>query len=217
DPEVMQIFAHALEELKAAGAEIVDPAAVDQAGLPPRGRNCRGFKYDINEYLAAQGDRVPVHSLTEIVASGKFHSSIADQLRRNEQQPAGEGPDSEACKGEIAYREAFGAAVTKTMDDLKLAAFVYPTWSNVPRLIGDLQSPAGDNSQVFSPTSGFPAMTVPMGFTRNGTLPAGMTFFGRAWDEATLIKLAYAYEQATHHRKPPPTTPALGGQKSAGR
>jgi amidase len=95
------------------------------------------------------------------------------------------------------------------MDDLRLAAFVYPTWSNVPRLIGDLNTPAGDNSQVYSPTSGFPAINVPMGFTRGGTLPAGMTFFGRAWDEATLIKLAYAYEQATHHRKAPPTTPAL--------
>ena len=217
DPEVMQIFAHALDELKAAGAVIVDPAAVDQPQRTRGGGTCRGFKYDINEYLAAQGDRVPVHSLTEIVASGKFHSSIADQLRRNEQQPAGEGPDSDACKAEMAYRHAFGDAVTKAMDDLKLDAFVYPTWSNVPRLIGDLQTPAGDNSQVFSPTSGFPAMTVPMGFTRNGTLPAGMTFFGRAWDEATLIRLAYAYEQATHHRKPPPTTPALTGQKQGGK
>jgi Asp-tRNA(Asn)/Glu-tRNA(Gln) amidotransferase A subunit family amidase len=87
----------------------------------------------------------------------------------------------------------------------------------VPRLIGDLQTPAGDNSQVYSPTSGFPAINVPMGFTRNGTLPAGMTIFGRAWDEATLIKLAYAYEQATHHRKAPPTTPALGARTSSGR
>jgi amidase len=112
-------------------------------------------------------------------------------------------------QGHGAYRAAFGAVVTKTMDDLRLAAFVYPTWSNVPRLIGDLNTPAGDNSQVYSPTSGFPAINVPMGFTRGGTLPAGVTFFGRAWDEATLVRLAYAYEQATHHRKAPSTTPAL--------
>ena len=89
------------------------------------------------------------------------------------------------------------------MDAMKLDAFVYPTWSNPPRLIGDLNTPHGDNSQFFSPTTGFPAINVPMGYTR-GTLPAGMTFFGRAWDEATLIRLAYAYEQATHHRHPPP-------------
>jgi Asp-tRNA(Asn)/Glu-tRNA(Gln) amidotransferase A subunit family amidase len=48
-----------------------------------------------------------------------------------------------------------------------------------------------------------------MGFTRGGTLPAGLQFFGRPWSEDTLFRLAYAYEQATHHRRPPPTTPPL--------
>jgi amidase len=211
DPEVMQVFDHALGELRAAGAEIVDPATVDlsTASRPQGAGTCRGFKYDINEYLAAQGDRVPVHTLDEIVTSRKFHPLVETRLKQAQEQALGGGPDSEACKADTAYRAAFGAAVTKTMDDLRLAAFVYPTWSNVPRLIGDLNTPPGDNSQVYSPTSGFPAINVPMGFTRGGTLPAGITFFGRAWDEATLIKLAYAYEQATHHRKAPPTTPAL--------
>ncbi len=101
------------------------------------------------------------------------------------------------------------AAVLKTMDSLRLDAFVYPTWSNPPRLIGDLNTPHGDNSQFFSPTTGFPSVQVPMGYTRGGLLPAGLTFFGRAWSEAVLLKLAYAYEQATHHRRPPPTTPPL--------
>jgi len=55
----------------------------------------------------------------------------------------------------------------------------------------------------------FPAITVPMGFTRGGTLPAGLQFLGRAWSEAALIKLAYPYEQATHHRRPPAITPPL--------
>jgi len=79
----------------------------------------------------------------------------------------------------------------------------------VPRLIGDLNTPAGDNSQFFSPTTGFPAVNVPMGFSRGGTLPAGMTIFGKAWSEAALIKYAYAYEQATQHRRPPSSTPPL--------
>jgi Asp-tRNA(Asn)/Glu-tRNA(Gln) amidotransferase A subunit family amidase len=95
------------------------------------------------------------------------------------------------------------------MEANRLDAFVYPTWSNVPRLIGDLNTPHGDNSQFFSPTTGFPAVNVPMGYTRNGTLPAGITFYGRPWDETTLIRLAYAYEQATKHRRPPATTPPL--------
>jgi general stress protein 26 len=94
------------------------------------------------------------------------------------------------------------------MDGEKLDAYVYPTWSNPPRLIGDLNTPHGDNSQFFSPTTGFPAVQVPMGYTR-GTLPAGVTFFGRAWSEGMLITLAYAYEQATRHRRPPASTPPL--------
>jgi Asp-tRNA(Asn)/Glu-tRNA(Gln) amidotransferase A subunit family amidase len=94
------------------------------------------------------------------------------------------------------------------MDRLRLDALVHPTWSNPPRLIGDLNTPAGDNSQLFSPMTGWPAVQVPMGYTR-GTLPAGITFFGRAWSEATLFKLAYGYEQSTRHRRPPTSTPPL--------
>jgi len=61
---------------------------------------------------------------------------------------------------------------------------------------------------VLSPMSGFPAITVPMGFTHE-TLPAGLTFLGRAYTEAMLIRYAYAYEQATKHRRPPVGFPAL--------
>jgi Asp-tRNA(Asn)/Glu-tRNA(Gln) amidotransferase A subunit family amidase len=86
---------------------------------------------------------------------------------------------------------------------------VYPTWSNPPRLIGDLNTPHGDNNQLFSPSTGFPAITVPMGWLLEGRLPAGLQFFGRQWDEARLIRLAYAYEQATRHRRAPATTPVL--------
>ena len=100
------------------------------------------------------------------------------------------------------------------MDRLKLDALVYPTWSNPPRLIGDLNTPHGDNSQFFSPTTGFPSVQVPMGYTRGGLLPAGLTLLGRAWSDARLIALAYSYEQATRHRRPPPTTPPLASVAS---
>ena len=121
----------------------------------------------------------------------------------NAQDGAENGPETPACKAEADYRDAFRAAVMKTMDEQKLDAFVYPTWSNPPRLIGDLNTPHGDNSQVFSPTTGWPAVQVPMGYTR-GQLPAGLQLMGRAWSEAELIKMAYAYEQATpwHTRRP---------------
>jgi Asp-tRNA(Asn)/Glu-tRNA(Gln) amidotransferase A subunit family amidase len=209
DPEVVDVFMAAIEDVKRAGATIVDPARVDLAGVqrPQGGGSCGGFKYDINRYLAAQGDRVPVHSLEEIIRSRRFHPSIEARLR-SAQDGTENGPETPACKAEMEYREAFRAAVAKTMDAQRIEAFVYPTWSNPPRLIGDLNTPHGDNSQVFSPTTGWPAINVPMGYTR-GTLPIGITFFGRAWSEPTLIGLAYSYEQATHHRHPPASVPPL--------
>jgi Asp-tRNA(Asn)/Glu-tRNA(Gln) amidotransferase A subunit family amidase len=209
DPEIVKIFMQAVEDMKRAGATIVDPAAVEGIGAIRRDRSagpCMGFKYDLNHFLA--GRTVPVKTLAEIIKGNGFHPSAQRRLEQAEQGTEN-GPDSAGCKAEAAYREQVREAVTKTMDKLKLDAFVYPTWSNVPRLIGDLNTPAGDNSQFYSPTTGFPAINVPMGFSRGGTLPAGMTIFGRAWSEPVLIKLAYAYEQATHRRHAPPSTPPL--------
>jgi len=209
DPEMNDVFMAAVADLQRAGATIVDPVRVDLESVR-RQRDagpCGGFKYDINRYLAAQGDRVKVHTLEDVIKSRKFHPSVEWRLRQAQDGPEN-GPDTPACKAEAAYRDQFRAAVVKAMDDARLDAFVYPTWSNPPRLIGDLNTPAGDNSQVYSPTTGWPAVNVPMGYTR-GTLPAGMTFFGRAWSEASLIKYAYAYEQATQHRHPPSSAPPL--------
>jgi Asp-tRNA(Asn)/Glu-tRNA(Gln) amidotransferase A subunit family amidase len=147
-----------------------------------------------------------VKDLAGIIKSGLFHPSVQRRLEMADKAPEN-GPESPACLADMEYREQVRDAVLKTMDKLKLDAFVYPTWSNPPRLIGDLNSPAGDNSQFFSPTTGFPAINVPMGFTRGGTLPAGVTIYGRAWSEAALLRIAYAYEQATHHRRAPSSTP----------
>jgi len=210
DPEIVSVFMAAIQSMTRAGATIVDPISVDlsQAQRSEKNAPCGGFKYDMNRYLAAQGDRVPVHSVEEILKSRSFHPSVELRLQRAQEGTAN-GPETLACKLEADYREAFRSAVVKAMDAEALDAFVYPTWSNPPRLIGDLNTPHGDNSQVFSPTTGFPAIQVPMGYTRNNTLPAGLTFFGRAWDEAALIKLAYSYEQLTHHRRPPVSTPPL--------
>jgi amidase len=210
DPEIVSVFMTAVEDLKRAGAVIVDPARVplDDVRRAQGAGSCMGFKYDINRYLASHGDKVPVRSLAEIVRSNRFHPTVQRRLEQAE-QGAENGPDTPACKAEQEYREQVRQAVLQAIDVNKLDAFVYPTWSNPPRLIGDLNTPAGDNSQFFSPTTGFPAIQVPMGYTRGGVLPAGITFYGRAWAEATLIKLAYAYEQATRHRHAPVSTPPL--------
>ena len=215
DEEVVKVFTAAIGDLQKAGAVIVDPARVeglDDIRRQRDGGSCAGFKHDINQYLRTLGDRVPVKSLEDIIRSRRFHPSIELRLTRL-REGTENGLDSPACKAEGEYRERFRAAVLKTMEGNSLQAFVYPTWSNPPRRIGDLNTPHGDNSQVFSPTTGWPAISVPMGYTRNGQLPAGITFFGKAWDEPTLIQFAYAYEHATKHRRPPSTTASVSSQE----
>ena len=209
DAEVLQVFAKAIDDLKLAGATVIDPATVEglEAIRRPPGISCQAFKYDLNQFLAVRQGRVPVADLTAVVKGGKFHPTVRRQLEQTEQGPAN-GPETADCAAERTYRDQVRAAVLKTMDALKLDAFVHPTWSNPPRLIGDLNTPGGDNSQFFSPTTGWPAIQVPMGYTR-GVLPAGITFFGRAWTEADLLGMAYAYEQHTGHRRPPASTPPL--------
>jgi Asp-tRNA(Asn)/Glu-tRNA(Gln) amidotransferase A subunit family amidase len=210
DPDVAQVFHQALGELQREGATVIDTVAVEGFETMRRAQSggCNRFKYDLNRYLAALGDKAPMHSLAEIIKSRRYHPSI--QVRLESAEAADDVPGvSAGCTSGDQFREHLRAGVLKLMDDQHLDALAYPTWSNVPRLIGDLNTPGGDNSQVFSPGTGFPAITVPMGFTRGDTLPAGLQLMGRPWAESTLLRLAYAYEQATHHRHPPASTPPL--------
>ena len=158
DPEIVQVFMAAVEDLRRAGATIVDPATVeglDAIRRVPGMAACQGFKYDINAFLAARKGRVPVDDLAAIVKGGKFHPTVQRRLEQAEQGPAN-GPDTPECQAEAAYREQVRVAVLGLMDAQKIDVLVYPTWSNPPRLIGDLNTPGGDNSQFFSPTTGFP-------------------------------------------------------------
>ncbi len=209
DTEVVAVFTRAVDALKREGAVIVDPAGIDSlaAVLRVTGPGCNAFKFDLERYLAARAENAPVKTIREILRSGSFHPSA--QLRLQAADTVALPPeDNPGCTAREVMRDRFRTAVVQLMDSLKLDALVYPTWSNPPRLIGDLNTPHGDNSQLFSPTTGFPAITVPMGYTRDNTLPAGMTFFGRPWSEGRLITLAYGFEQATRHRRAPATTPA---------
>ena len=211
DREVDEVFRGALGELRNLGAEVIDPVAV--AGL--------------DDDAARAGRRLQSVQVRPEPVPRAARRQGADALARRHHQvaplpPVDPGaarkrPGGRRCAGRDAgvpaaarnYREKLRAGVLKLMDAAQLDALVYPTWSNPPRLIGDLNTPGGDNSQLFSPSTGFPAITVPMGFTRGGTLPAGLQLLGRPWSEPTLLKLAYAYEQATHHRRPPAATPPL--------
>src|SRR5260370_10481821 len=96
----------AVEDLRGAGATVVDPATVEglEAIERPRGAGpCMGFKYDINHYLAAQGDRVPVKNLAEIIKSRGFHPSVERRLEQAQSGPEN-GPESASCQPDSAYR-----------------------------------------------------------------------------------------------------------------
>ncbi len=210
DAEVNDVFRRAVGELRDAGAEVIDPVEVEDfdALRQTQGPGCNQFKHDLNRYLAGLGERAPVHSLDEIVKSRRFHPSIQGRLEAGQASTDVPG-ESPGCRKRDEFREKLRSAVLKLMTDQRLDALIYPTWSNPPRLIGDLNTPGGDNNQFFAPSTGFPAITVPMGYTRGGALPAGLQFFARPWEERTLLRLAYSYEQHTHHRRPPVATPPL--------
>ena len=145
-----------------------------------------------------------MHSLKEVIATGLYLPSNEPLLRSA--VAASADPEDRRSPCSSVYtdppKEKLRQALTALMGAQHLDAIVYPTWSNAPRLVGDLASPPGDNSQILSPQTGWPAITVPMGVT-HGALPAGLTLFGPAFSESALLQYAYAYEQTTHHRRPP--------------
>jgi Asp-tRNA(Asn)/Glu-tRNA(Gln) amidotransferase A subunit family amidase len=105
---------------------------------------------------------------------------------------------------EQRYRDAFRAA----MDHAQVEALVFPVWTHPPVLLGDRgQTPDGALTFIGSATQ-WPVVVVPIGFVGE-QLPIGMQLLGKPWSEGPLMRLAYAYEQATHHRRPPPTAPPL--------
>ena len=115
----------------------------------------------------------------------------------------------------LQARQELMLSVLKVMADNKLDAIVYKSIEHQPTLIKDGVNPPWVNTKGAPHLNTFlvfvPVVAVPAGFTTDN-LPAGITFMGRPYDEGTLIKLTYAYEQATHHRKPPTTTPTLPGE-----
>lgn len=209
DPEVARVFDRAMADARALGATVLDTVVIpglDSIRRMQSGGGCAPFRHDLETYLASvASSNPPVKTVEEIIRTGRFHPSVQGRLEAA--RAATSSPDTTlGCRSREAYRAALRALVVRRMDELRLDALAYPTWSNPPRKIGDLNTPAGDNSQLFSPSTGFPAITVPMGYTR-GELPAGLQLLGRPWSEGTLYRLAFAYEQGTRHRHAPASTP----------
>jgi amidase len=210
DPQIKALAEKAIADLKSQGAEIVDPFVIPGFDELTKEIYCGDFQSDLNAYLAKHGRGAPYNSLAGIIESGLYLPYIENRLKQTAAAKPSTEADHTICP-DVYHNDkklAFRAAIHAAMAQYNVQAIVYPTWSNAPRKVGDTKSPAGDNSQVLSPQSGFPAITVPMGYTYD-VLPAGLTFLGDSFSEGTLIKLAYAYEQATKKRHPPSKFPPL--------
>lgn len=208
DPEVLERFEAAVADLRRLGVTVVDDVPLPEYDSLRRNLWCPRFRYDVENYLATLPDP-PVRTLKEIEEGGKVHVTVMPRVKsflEFEGTPETNDGCIQAAKNVVLLREA----VRRALDEADVQALVYPSWNNPPRLVGDLTTPHGNNSPILSPPTGFPALTVPMGFVRDGTLPVGLQIYGDAWSEPTLIRLAYAYEQATRHRRPPASAPALG-------
>ena len=208
DPEVLEKFEAAVADLRRLGVTVVDDVPLPEYDELRRGLSCPSFRYDIEQYLATLPDP-PVRTLKEIEEGGKVHVTVMPRVK-SFLEFEGTPDTNEGCIRAAENEGLLRQAVRRALAAADVQTLIYPTWNNPPRLVGDLTTPHGNNSPILSPPTGFPALTVPMGFVRNETLPVGLQLYGDAWSEPTLIRLAYAYEQATRHRRPPTTAPALG-------
>ncbi|MDP2886534.1 MAG: amidase [Ignavibacteria bacterium] len=203
------LMKEAFDALKKNGAVIVDPADSDALGQLGDAEGTvlqYDLKADLNAYLARLGPGAPVHSLKEII-------EFNERNRKTEMPYFGQETFIKAeARGPLTDKEYIEArdknlrlsraeGIDAVMDKFKLDALIAPTES--PAWVTDLVT--GDHflcsSSTAAAVSGYPHITVPAGFVFG--LPVGLSFFGRAWSEPVLIRLAFAFEQATKFRKPP--------------
>src|SRR5262249_49459701 len=203
DEEVARIVRSAVDEIGALGAGVVD---VPYAGLDDLLRDTSvinaEFKFDLQDFLA-RFPAAPVHSLADILGSGKYDEAVEGVWKRASDVAS---RDSESYRASLSKRERARAAILALMKEREITAFVYPTLRRKPAEIGQPQN--GSNCQL-SAATGLPAMSMPAGVTADG-LPVGMDLFRQPWSEPASLKVAYAYERAVAPRKPPKTTPPLG-------
>jgi amidase len=215
NPAVDKLIEAALEVMKKQGATVVDPVEIETSGKFGE-TEFLGFMYelkaDLNAYLAWLGPNAPVKTLKEIIEFNEKNAAKEmpffgqeNFLKAEEKGPLTTQEYVDAIKKnhDLAGKEG----IDLTMDKNKLDAIVAPTGG--PAWLTDIVNgdSFGGGSSEFAAAAGYPNVNVTAGFVRG--LPVGISFFGRAWSEPVLIKLAYAYEQATKFRKAPRFLPHL--------
>lgn len=205
--KVDTIMKQAVAYMKSQGAEVIEIETPKNQGYGSASNQVMlyEFKDGVNKYLSGLGESAPVKNLEELI---EFNKKDTVELRWFDQKIF----ESAQKKGDLEtpeYKNALAKMLKATRED---GIDKMMNTNNLDALIAPTGSPAwktdlilGDHfvggSSSLAAISGYPAITVPMGFVDN--LPVGVTFFGKAWSEPILIEIAYSYEQGTRHRKAP--------------
>lgn len=216
NPRIMKIFEYCIEVMKKLGAEIIDPADVsnfDKFGKTELDVLHYEFKADLNKYLKSLSNGVRVHSIDDVIQFNEENSDkVMPYFGQEHMIAAQEKPSLSDKKYKDALAKNHSLARTRGIDAAmrkhKLDAIVVP--SGGPAWLIDLVNGDSINWDMESTSpaavAGYPHITVPAGYVFG--LPVGLSFFGKAWQEATLIKFAYAFEQATQLRRTPRFLPS---------
>jgi amidase len=208
-PDTDRLFDEAVAEMKRRGAEIVDPTDVPNAkelGDPELEVMLYEFKADLEAYFASLGPKAPVKTLADAIAFNERNRDLEMPyfgqelfLKAQDKGPLTTPAYREALEkcGRLSRKEGLDAVLDQHRLDALVAPTGAPAWVIDP-VSGDHY--VGGNSTPAA-VSGYPSISVPMGFVFG--LPVGLSFIGRAWSEAVLVRLAFAFEQATKHRRPP--------------
>jgi amidase len=196
--------------MKAAGAVIVsidDPMFDANRLVSEVSVHLYDLKPDLNSYLSDPKMNTPVKSLEEIIVSGKYSPSIEPEIKKAQSLDQSD-PDYNA---RLVKRMQLRKRVMQIMAENQLDALAYPHQQRLVVPVGERQV---DRNGVVASVTGFPAITVPGGYSKPTItaaigVPVGIEFLGRPWSEPVLIHIAHAFEQATNFRRPPPRTPSL--------
>lgn len=208
-----RVFEEALQDLREAGAVVVDSLTLPHLGAYGDAEGTillHEFRHDLNLYLAEQGETAPVGSMTEVIAFNDREAVrsmpyFGQELFLMSEATGGlEAPEYLAAK-ETARLAGVGIDSLLALHDLDalVAPTTSPAWSIDP-VVGDHYLGASSSPAA---VAGYPNITVPMGFIHE--LPVGISFFGGAFSEPTLLGIAYSYEQGTQHRRAPRFLPSV--------
>jgi len=207
--EVNAAVLAAVEAIRREGAAVVDIAEPLDANYLVNEVSVHLYelKDHLNLYLKDLGSRSPVHSLAEVIASGKYHPGIEANIKKAETLST----STPEYRERLLKRMELQTQVMKLLADHNLDALLYPHQKRLVVPVGETQA---ERNGVLGSVTGFPSIVLPAGFSRPTAtapigVPIGAEILGRPWSEPVLIEIGYGFEQATKLRRPPVSTPAL--------